>query len=118
MQEFRKLRVWQRAPALTLEVYRVTRRFPDDERVGLVSQLRRASVSIATNIAEGCGRDRPGELVHFLSIASGSSSEVDYQLQLARDLKLIDEEEHCRLDAEVIAVRRMLLALRRGARTP
>jgi len=85
MKDFRKLDVWAKAHALTLAIYRVTAGFPTEERYGLTSQLRRACVSIPTNIAEGCGRNSDAELARFAEIAMGSSSEVEYLLLLSRD---------------------------------
>ena len=85
-RDFRRLMAWERAHALTLAVYRVTAEFPDHERYGLVSQMRRACASSGTNIAEGCGRDTNKELARFIDIATGSASEVEYQVLLARDL--------------------------------
>ncbi len=87
MRSFRELNVWQKAHHFTLEVYRITQKFPDDERFGLVSQLRRAAASIPTNIAEGCGREGERELARFMTIAAGSASEAEYQLLLASDLR-------------------------------
>ena len=86
MKDFRTLTVWQEAHQLTLSIYRVTKNFPKDELYGLTSQMRRCSASIAANIAEGCGRRGNAEFARFLQIASGSASELDYHLLLARDL--------------------------------
>ena len=86
MRDYRNLIAWQKAHELTLTVYRLTRDFPRDERFGLSAQLRRASASIATNIAEGSGRSTNADFARFLAIAAGSASEVQYQLELARDL--------------------------------
>ena|SRR5215467_5979134 len=86
MQNFRNLRVWGKAHDLTLRIYEVTRSFPREETYGLTSQIRRSAASIASNIAEGCGRTGKAELRRFLEIAMGSASEVEYQLLLAEDL--------------------------------
>ena len=86
MRDYRHLIAWQKAHELTLTVYRITRDFPRDERFGVSAQLRRASASIATNIAEGSGRTTNADFARFLAIAAGSASEVQYQLELARDL--------------------------------
>ena len=80
MQDFRDLQVWRRAHELTLACYQATRRYPQDERYGLSSQVRRCSASIAANIAEGCGYYGNAELHRFLQIAMGSTSELDYHL--------------------------------------
>jgi len=90
-QAFQDLSVWQRAMELTVAVYSLTKRFPKDEIYGLTSQLRRASVSIASNIAEGRGRGTDGEFKQFLNIAQGSTYEVQTQLLVAKQLKIGDE---------------------------
>lgn len=109
-RDFRKIKVWERAHFLTLQVYRATVRFPDTEKFGLVSQMRRAAASIPTNIAEGCGRETQNELGRFLQIAAGSASEIEYQLLLAHDLKYLSSEIYQALSAEIVEIRRMILA--------
>ena len=111
MQDFRKLKVWHRAHALVLDVYSATVRFPTDERYGLTAQLRRASASIPTNIAEGCGRGSDQDFARFLQIAMGSASEVEYLLLLAVDLKFLDAAAHSSLHSGAEEVKRMLSAL-------
>ena len=111
MRSFRELRVWQKAHELTLAVYKATAKFPRDEIYGLTSQLRRATCSIPANIAEGCGRTGGAEFARYCGIASGSASEVEYHLLLARDLKFVKPEEHEQLAAQVIEVKRMLTGL-------
>jgi four helix bundle protein len=81
-QSYRDLLVWQKGTALALEIYRVTQRFPSDERFGLTAQLRRAAVSVPSNIAEGQARRTTGEFIQFLSHAEGSLAEVDTQIYL------------------------------------
>lgn len=117
MQDFRGLKVWQKAHELTLAVYDSTRAFPTEERYGLTSQMRRACSSIPTNIAEGCGRTGGNELRHFLDIAMGSASEVEYQLILARDLGLLPEQEHNELHNATCEIKRMLTAFIKKLRT-
>ena len=116
-RDFRKIRVWEKAHALTLEIYRMTVGFPDNERFGLVSQIRRACSSIPTNIAEGCGRGSDKELARFIDIATGSASEVEYQLQLALDLDYIGEKHHVNLTSKVTEIRRMLLSFNKAIRS-
>ena len=116
-RDFRKIAAWQRAHALTLRIYRAASGFPGDERFGLVSQLRRACASIPTNVAEGCGRSTNNELARFIDIATGSASEVEYQLLLAKDLGCLPKDEHADLSTEVIEIRRMLLAFNNTLRT-
>ena len=108
MQDFRKLKVWEKAHLFTLTVYKVTKMFPSDERFGLTSQLRRATSSIPANIAEGCSRTGSKELRRFLDIAMGSASEVEYHLILARDLDYLDEWEP--LNSSIVEIKRMLAA--------
>jgi four helix bundle protein len=107
-QDFRTLRVWQVAHTLTLEIYRVTANFPRDELYGLTSQVRRASSSIPANIAEGCGRGSDPDLARFLQIAMGSASELEYHLLLARDLRLIDDDDYQVVTDLAIQTKRML----------
>jgi four helix bundle protein len=86
-QSFRDLQVWQKAMQLTVTIYRLTQGFPREEVYGLTSQIRRAAVSVPSNIAEGQGRLSPGEFRQFLGIARGSVCEVQTQLEIARVLQ-------------------------------
>jgi four helix bundle protein len=111
MRDFRELKVWEKAHHLTLAAYQITATFPKAELYGLTSQIRRCSASIPSNIAEGCGRKGNPELHRFLQIASGSGSELEYQLLLARDLGYVTDEEHKRVSSMTVEVRRMLTSL-------
>ncbi|MCB1230743.1 MAG: four helix bundle protein [Verrucomicrobiae bacterium] len=111
MQDFQNLRVWQRAHELSISVYRATERFPQEERFGLSMQIRRAVVSIGSNLAEGCGRDGDAEFARFVRIAMGSAFEVHSQLLLARDLGYIDVEPSVCLVNELNEVKRMMNSL-------
>jgi four helix bundle protein len=111
MKDFRRLDVWKKAHELTLQVYRLTARFPTTERYGLASQLQRAAASIGANLAEGSGRETDADTRRFVQIASGSACEVEYHLLLARDLGMINEEEYQPLDRNVNEVKRMLVDL-------
>lgn len=108
MQDYRNLKVWERAHQLTLAVYTATAVFPKDELYGLTSQIRRSCSSIPANIAEGCGRDGDTEFARFLRIAMGSASELDYHLLLARDLNFVNSGTYEQLASELAEVRRML----------
>ena len=108
MKDFRKLQVWEKAHQLALTLYQVTASFPRDETYGLASQIRRAASSIPSNIAEGCGRDGDAELARFCIIARGSASELEYQLLLARDLKLLQTHDYEQLSQQTIEIKRML----------
>lgn len=110
MKDFRNLKVWERSHRLTLSVYRETRMFPQDERFGLTSQLRRATASIAANIAEGCGRRGDAELARFFQIAMGSASETEYHLILARDLEYLSAQAYEDLNQQLTETKRMLNA--------
>jgi len=108
VQDYRNLKVWERAHQFTLAVYKATSLFPKDELYGLTSQIRRACASIPANIAEGCGRSGDVELARFLQMALGSASELDYHLLLARDLNFLNSETYEQLASELTEVRRML----------
>jgi four helix bundle protein len=108
MRDFRKILVWQKSHDLTLRLYKITSTFPKEELYGLTSQIRRASASIPTNIAEGCGRDTQTELARFIHIAAGSASELDYHLLLSHDLGYTNEETYQELDQLISEIKRML----------
>jgi len=91
MKDFRDLQVWHKAHELTQRVYRASTGFPKEEVYGIRAQLRRAAVSIPTNIAEGCGRGSDGDFARFLQIAMGFASEVEYLLLLSRELGYLQE---------------------------
>ena len=116
-QSFKDLVVWQRSIELTVDVYRLTSKFPESERFGLTNQMRRASVSIASNIAEGYGRSTRGEYVQFPGHARGSCSELETQIVIARrlafgaPLNLKSTESHCN------GVGRLLGALMKSIRS-
>jgi four helix bundle protein len=110
MKDFKKLKIWQRSHQLALDIYRASKIFPAEEIYGLTRQMRNASTSIPTNIAEGCGRGSEAELARFCQIAMGSASELEYHLLLAKDLGLIKESKFDLLNQEVIEVKMMLTA--------
>ena len=116
MRDFHGLKVWQKAHALTLSVYRLTKSFPADERYGLTSQLRRAASSIAANLAEGCGRGGEAEFARFTQIAMGSAAETEYHLLLAKDLGYITEEHFHVATTAVQEIKRMLASLLKTVR--
>ena len=111
MKDFRSLMVWDKAHTLTLAAYQITATFPKSELYGLTSQIRRCSSSIPSNIAEGCGRRGNAELHRFLQIASGSGSELEYQILLARDLHYMNDAEYKHLSDMTVEVRKMLTSL-------
>jgi four helix bundle protein len=111
MQDARNLVVAEYAHHLALATYRHTETFPSSERFGLTAQMRRAAVSIASNIAEGCGRRSNRELLTFLYIAAGSARELACQLRIATDLGYGDPATAQRLDVQVVRVAKMLTRL-------
>ena len=113
MKDFRTLNVWERAHGVTLDVHKLTLELPKCELYGLTSQMRRASASIAANIAEGCGRSGNGEFHRFLSMAFGSAVELGYFLLLTRDLGLIGSESYESTNQQVLEVQGMLGSLMR-----
>jgi len=114
MRDFRKIQVWERAHQFALQVYKITSSLPKEELYGLTSQMRRAAMSIPSNIAEGCGRDTQTELARFIHIASGSASELEYQLILAHDLGYIRDELYPNLNAEINEIKRMLVGFEKA----
>jgi len=113
MVPFTALKVWQRSHASALAVYRVTKRFPPDERFGVTSQLRRAAVSIGTNIAEDSKRQHAQDLVRFLNIAQASVAEAESLLLLSKDLGYVSVDDAKPVLFELDGIARMLTALRR-----
>ena len=118
MKDFHSLKVWQLSHQFTLNIYKVTAKYPKDELFALVSQMRRSSSSIPTNIAEGCGRGTEADFAHFLQIALGSASEIEYQILLSADLNYITREEESALSQDIAEIKKMLIAfilkIRRG----
>jgi four helix bundle protein len=113
VKQFRQLDVWRRSHALALQIYRLSAKFPVEERFGLMTQIRRAVVSVPTNIAEGAKRQRKLDYARFLNISEGSLAETNYLLLLARDLGYSRAESIDSLIAESDEILRMLYALRR-----
>ena len=93
LKSYKDLKVWQRAYQLCLEIYKITKGFPDEEKYGIISQLRRAAVSVPSNISEGYGRKTTPEYIQFLYIAYGSVCEMETQILLSGDLGFIDKGE-------------------------
>lgn len=111
MQNYKELKVWGKAHLFTLEVYKVSDKFPKQEIYGLTNQLRRASASIAANIAEGCGKNSKLDFANFLNISLGSSNEAEYFVLLAKDLNYMGVEEYEFLTKLINEIKAMLIAL-------
>ena len=112
-QGYRDLVVWQQAMDVAVETYRLTSSFPKEEMFGLTSQMRRAAVSIASNIAEGKGRKSKNEFSHFLGIALGSKSELETQLILSERVNLLKATDTEQIKKSLDDIGKMLTALRR-----
>lgn len=116
MASYRELKVWQEGVRLAIEVYRVTATFPTEERYGLVSQLRRAAVSVPSNIAEGHGRNTANELIRFCGTSLGSLAEAETQLYIAAELGYLDNDTYSKLQSICQPVGKMLHGLIRSTR--
>jgi four helix bundle protein len=111
MQDCRKLKVWQKAHEIVLNIYIATKKYPKEEMYGITSQIRRSSSSITANISEGCGRKTKTEFSRFLVIALGSVNETENFLLLSKDLDYLTPGDFHNLSNQVIEVRKMLLSL-------
>jgi four helix bundle protein len=111
MSHFRKILVWQKSISLVTKIYKITRTFPKEETFGLTSQIRRSSVSIPSNIAEGSGRESNKDFLRFLYISLGSLFEMQTQLEIAKNIIYINEEEFNLLYEDSREIERMLASL-------
>ena len=111
LKNYKELKVWQKAYQLCVEIYKITKNFPKEERYGLTSQIRRAAVSVPSNIAEGYGRKTTPEYIQALYIAYGSNCELETQLLLSGDLDYVNGESLKKRQEDVGEVERMLKAL-------
>ena len=111
MGDFRQLKVWNRAHLLTLRLYTLAAQFPKSELFGLTQQIRRASVSIESNLAEGCGRRTDRELSRFALIANGSANELQCQVLVARDLGYLQQTAYTEIERELGEITSMLSGL-------
>jgi four helix bundle protein len=111
IKSFRDLKVWQEAHSLVVEIYKITKDFPKDEVFGLTNQIRRASVSITSNISEGFNRVSQKEKVHFYFIALGSLAEVESQILIAKDVGYLNPSISGKIEVQIIVIQRLLNAL-------
>ena len=114
MHKLQDLKIWNKAIKLATEVYKVTADFPNEEKYGLISQIRRAAVSISSNIAEGAGRNSAKEFQQFLAISNGSSYELQTQLTISYNLRLIDEKILSSLLKEIEEIQKMNYSLQKS----
>jgi len=109
MHNFRELKIWQRSVEFVTEIYKVLIHFPSDEKFGLVSQLKRAAVSIPSNISEGAGRSTNAQFRYFLEISMGSCNEVITQLEISFKLGYLNENDKNHLFEEAMQIYKMIL---------
>ena len=114
MNNFKELNVWQKAFELVKEVYQISKNFPNKEQFGLISQIRRAAVSIPPNIADGAGKMRKKEFAHFLSISLGSSYELETQLIISLELKFTNTDTFKNTEQLITEVQRMIRGLQKS----
>ncbi len=112
MNRFKELKVWQEAIELASDIYQLTDSLPDNEKFGITSQIKRAVVSISSNIAEGAGRNNKGEFIHFLGIAQGSTCEVESLLFLSIKLKLFKDKELTDVLSRISKIQNMIFKLK------
>lgn len=111
MKDYKKYLVWQKSHQLTLDVYKLSAKYPREETFNLVSQIKRSSSSIPTNIAEGCGRKSDKDFSRFLYISFGSANELEYQMLLSKDLDFISAEDYEKIQLQTEEIKKMLSAL-------
>ncbi len=114
MKTHKDLEVWRESMELVTSIYQVTKTLPDDEKFGLISQLRRSSVSIPSNIAEGAVRSSQKDFIKFLYYALGSASELDTQLLITKNLQLIADETYIQITVRLESISKMLIGLIRS----
>ena len=117
MHRFKELTVWQKAVDLAVDVYQVTKKFPTEERFGLISQINRCGISVPSNIAEGAGRNTDGEFNHFLGISVGSSCELETQLIIANRLNFLVQNDLLHLSNKIAEIQNMTFGLQKSLKT-
>lgn len=113
MNKYKELTIWKKSMELTKVIYTLTDKFPKDEKFGIISQMRRSSISIVSNIAEGAGRESKKEFCHFLSISNGSSYELQTQLIVAEDIEIVAPEKIKQAIDLIDEIQKMNFALRK-----
>jgi four helix bundle protein len=111
MRPHKRLNIWAKVVELIKNVYKITSEFPREELYGIVSQMRRAAISIASNIAEGCARKSNQEKIQFFTVSRGSLSELDAQLEISLSLDFINKDEYKKINEELDEISRMLQGL-------
>jgi four helix bundle protein len=112
----KKLEVWKKSIAFVTSIYEETKTFPAAEEYGLKSQLRRAAISISSNIAEGLTRKTKNDKLHFLNIAQGSLSEIDTQVEICKNMNYLDKDRYERIEIQLVEIEKMISGLSRSIR--
>jgi len=116
MNQFKKLRAWEEAIDIAVVIYEVTKSFPDSEKFGIISQMRRCVISISSNIAEGAGRNNPGEFYHFLGIALGSAAELESQIFVSQKLKFCRKKDSEEIIDKLNHIQNMIFKLQQSVK--
>jgi len=109
MHRFKNMKIWQESMSLSIEVYKAISNFPNDERYGLTSQIKRAAVSIPSNIAEGSSRTSNKDFGRYLSISLGSAFELETQLYIAKELSLLNDSDYTRITTKLEQIQKMII---------
>lgn len=117
MHQFEKLKIWQKAMDIAVDVYKVTSELPSDEKFNLTHQIKKCAISIPSNIAEGSGRNSNNEFVHFLGITNGSTYELITQLMISKRLELVEEVKITPIIHNLVEVSNMNFALQKSLKT-
>ena len=117
IKSFTDLKAWQEAHRLVLMIYKITKQFPKEELFGLTNQMRRSSVSVSSNIAEGFSRKSEKDKIHFYNISLGSTTELQNQLLIARDIKYINNSEFMKISDQTILVHKLTNGLVKSSKS-
>lgn len=110
MRKFKELHIWKRSVELATTIYAITQNYPETERYGLISQMRRSSISVSSNIAEGAGRTSKKEFKHFLDISYGSLYELQSQMIISHNLGFINAQQAKQLESEIEEIQKMVFS--------
>lgn len=114
MHNFKELKIWKKSREMTKKVYFLTRSFPEEERFGIISQIRRAAISIPSNIAEGSGRNSDKDFRRFLSISLPSAYELETQIIISNDLKFLTDKDYLELSENLKEIQKMIFGFRKS----
>ncbi len=110
---FKELKIWKRSKNFVLKIFKITKNFPNEEKFGLISQMRRAAISIPSNIAEGCGRGTNPQLNQFLNISQGSAFELETQIIISHELGFIKESDFNDFSKEITEIQNMIFGFQK-----